>query len=103
MGYSWGPDQRGRIARDSAQKRVTREIGVVPDEIPLLIAAQDIFVTKRDIHVVRLTYRLTTARFVLTLSEEHSAFQWVSPRDLTKLNLDNITRQAVFSASDIPL
>ena len=98
----------GRINVDesleTALKRELREeIGVVPDEIPLLIAAQDIFVTKRDIHVVRLTYRLTITRFVPTLSEEHSAFQWVSPHDLTKLNLDNITRQAVFSASDIPL
>lgn len=98
----------GRINVDESleaalRRELREEIGRVPDELPKLIAAQDIFVAPRDLHVVRLTYRLTTTQFDPILSEEHSAFQWVSTHALMKLNLDSITRQAVFPTDNMSL
>lgn len=42
-----------------------------------IIAAQDIFVTHKNIHVVRLTY-IAAATGEIRLSEEHTNFAWMT-------------------------
>ena len=59
-------------------REVYEEIGVDFDGIPELIAAQDIFLAKSDVHVVRLTYRLKQNITPILLSDEHSEFRYVS-------------------------
>lgn len=61
---------------DALRREAREEIGVELSGEPELLAAQDIFVEAKDLHVVRLTYRLAADIQEITLSDEHSEYGW---------------------------
>ncbi len=65
------------------------EIGCDISVSPRLIAAQDIFVDTKNLHVVRLIYAIEVdTTLVITLSDEHGAYQWVEPDALASLSIE---------------
>lgn len=85
----------GRITPDeellvALQREVREEIGVeLPaDARPELLAAQDIIVAAKELHVVRLTYRLPLDISTITLSGEHTGFRWFTTAELKELSLE---------------
>lgn len=71
----------GRISPDESlidalRREIREETGLLLISEPSLIAAQDIFAPKKDLHVVRLTYK-GTADGQVKLSEEHEDFSWM--------------------------
>jgi 8-oxo-dGTP diphosphatase len=73
---------------DALKREITEEIGYTLTNIPKLLAAQDIFVEKKNLHVVRLTYLVNENVKDIKLSKEHSNYSWISLDDLYTLNLD---------------
>jgi len=73
----------GRISPDETlyeglARELNEEIGLtdtIPE--PQLLAAQDIIVKAKDLHVVRLTYRINCDLKMIRLSDEHSDYRWV--------------------------
>lgn len=63
------------------QRELQEEIGITLNSAPLLINAQDIFVSNKDLHVVRLTYRTRQDIDSLEHSDEHQAAAWLSLED----------------------
>lgn len=57
---------------DALQREVREEIGASFSAAPKLLRAQDIFVERKDLHVVRLTYIVDENVAVAKLSDEHS-------------------------------
>lgn len=88
----------GRINADSEllknlMREVSEETGLDMTSTPKLIAAQDIFNTEQERHIVRLTYT-GTAEGEPRLSEEHTEHMWVTLEDLHALkNLDKYLRE----------
>jgi len=72
------------------RREIHEEIGVeLPaDAQPELLAAQDIIVPARSLHVVRLTYRLTLDIDTVTLSNEHTGYKWFASPELKELSLE---------------
>lgn len=72
------------------QREVREEIGVeMPADIqPELLAAQDIIVPAKNLHVVRLTYRLALDIDAITLSGEHTAYRWFTFDEFKGLSLE---------------
>lgn len=71
----------GRINPDESLmaalgREVKEETGMSLESADELLAAQDIFVDKAEVHVVRLTYR-GKATGDVKLSDEHDAFKWM--------------------------
>jgi 8-oxo-dGTP diphosphatase len=90
----------GRIMPDEAlHEALTRELGeeiglrTVPD--PQLIAAQDIFVKNKDLHVVRLTYRVSCDFETIRLSDEHSDYRWVSPHEIKSMVIEPYLKEVL--------
>jgi 8-oxo-dGTP diphosphatase len=75
-------------------REVEEETGLRLNSEPELLCAQDIFVEKADLHVVRLTYRGKAAGEV-TVSEEHSSYKWVDEKELLSENIDPYVRTAI--------
>lgn len=69
-------------------REIQEETGVTLTATPELLAAQDIFATNRDLHVVRLTYRVDADPTDIILSHEHQAYRWVSLEDALILNVE---------------
>ena len=89
----------GRINEDepllkALRREVAEETGLSLAGDPELLAAQDIFVEKADLHVVRLTY-LGNAEGEVVLSEEHGAYKWSDKDALLAENTDPYLREAV--------
>lgn len=87
----------GRINEDepllqALQREVTEETGLTLKDEPDLLFAQDIFVEKADLHVVRLTYTGNASGDVV-LSDEHSSHQWVTKAELLAENIDPYLRK----------
>lgn len=85
----------GRITPDeellvALQREVREETGVeLPANArPELLAAQDIIVAAKELHVVRLTYRLPLAIDTITLSGEHTGYRWFTAAELKELSLE---------------
>ena len=83
----------GRIEPDeylpeALKREVQEEIGHEIQSTPDLIAAQDIFVTKKELHVVRLTYILNEDVDDIDLSEEHEEYVWVHESQLETVNAE---------------
>ena len=57
-------------------REVKEETSMSLESADELLAAQDIFVDKAEVHVVRLTYR-GKATGDVKLSDEHDAFKWM--------------------------
>lgn len=72
------------------RREVAEETGVdLPaDFAPELLAAQDIMVPAKDLHVVRLTYRLDADIDEVTISGEHTGYKWFTGLELKKLSLE---------------
>jgi 8-oxo-dGTP pyrophosphatase MutT (NUDIX family) len=72
----------------------------------MLIKAQDIFVTTKDLHVVRLTYRLTEDVEDIILSDEHEEYVWVHESQLETVNVEPYLAEVLLqlnSANALPL
>ena len=83
----------GRINPDESlfeglKREVIEETGCVITSSPRLIAAQDIFVPTKEIHVVRLTYVLEENIADVILSEEHVDYKWIHESKVTSLNAE---------------
>lgn len=76
------------------RREIKEETGLDTAGDPVLLKAQDIFVEKADLHVVRLTYSLRGSGDV-TISDEHQEMRWVVPNELITLNLDPYLRQVL--------
>lgn len=90
----------GRIgSRETLLKALKREIveetNIKSIRDSKLLTAQDIFPVKDlNTHVVRLTYisRVTSSK--VTLSEEHSEYQWLTLKEISKLkHLDQYLKE----------
>jgi 8-oxo-dGTP diphosphatase len=66
---------------DALTRETKEETGLRLDTIDTLLAAQDIFVPSKELHVVRLTY-LANATGDVTISEEHSEHAWMTRRQI---------------------
>ncbi len=79
---------------EALRREITEETGLDVDDHFRLLAAQDIMVTTKDLHVVRLTYTAKGTGNVI-VSDEHQETTWVSREEALKLNLDPYLRQAL--------
>ncbi len=73
---------------DALVREVKEETGALLNGVPMLINAQDIFVPKKDLHVVRLTYRLRAEIKNITLSDEHTDYKWMTLEESKQLSLE---------------
>lgn len=77
---------------EALKREVNEETGLDIVGTPRLLAAQDIFVEQKDLHVVRLTYE-AEASGELTLSDEHYEYAWMSREQaLVDSSLDRYIR-----------
>jgi len=81
--------------REALARELGEEIGLtnVPD--PQLITAQDIFVKSKDLHVVRLTYRVNCDIKTIDLSDEHSDFRWVRADEIKGLLIEPYLKEVL--------
>lgn len=101
----------GRIEPDeylleALRREVQEEIGHEVQSTPMLIKAQDIFVTTKNLHVVRLTYRLTEDVEDIILSDEHEEYVWVHESQLETVNVEPYLAEVLSqlnSANALPL
>jgi 8-oxo-dGTP diphosphatase len=90
----------GRIEPDEALetalgREVTEETGLELESVTALLAAQDIFVATKDLHVVRLTY-LASATGDVTISDEHSEHAWMTKDQvLAEEHIDTYLREVL--------
>lgn len=93
----------GRIEVDepldqALAREVSEETGLVLSSSLELLAAQDIFASDKDLHVVRLTYltRLDHSEGDVQISDEHDDYKWMSKADiLAEEHVDNYLRDVV--------
>ena len=86
------PDENLTVA---LQREVKEELAVELTEKTALINAQDIFVTAKELHVVRLTYIVDQDIAALTLSEEHQAYRWCTIEDIIQQNVDPYLKETL--------
>ena len=79
---------------DALRREIKEETGLEILDKPVLLGAQDIFVKKADLHVVRLTYSLQGSGDII-ISDEHQEMRWVKPNEVITLNLDPYLRQVL--------
>lgn len=72
---------------DALIREIDEETGLSLSGEPTILAAQDIFVSSADLHVVRLTY-VTDAEGSLRLSDEHTDTMWMSIEEARKSHID---------------
>lgn len=75
-------------------REVKEEIGVELTANTQLLAAQDIFVEAKDLHVVRLTY-LAEFDGDIVIGDEHTEFNWLSINELKAAELDKYLAEIV--------
>lgn len=73
---------------DALRREIQEEIGHDLQSDPQLIAAQDIIVSSKDLHVVRLTYLIEEDVPNITLSDEHDDFRWISIAESDSITLE---------------
>jgi len=83
----------GRIEPDeylpeALKREVQEEVGYEIQSTPVLVAAQDIFVPAKELHVVRLTYTLKEDISSISLSDEHEEYVWVHESQLETVNAE---------------
>ena len=89
----------GRINMDerlheALAREVTEETGMELASVDSLLAAQDIFVPEKDLHVVRLTY-IGAADGDVTLSDEHSEYKWMTAAEALGQETDSYLAAAL--------
>ncbi len=95
----------GRIdpseALETALRReVMEETGLTVEGNFTLLAAQDIFVKAKDLHVVRLTYT-SSASGEINISDEHQEVQWANREQALALYLDPYLRLVFETNADL--
>lgn len=75
-------------------REVQEETGMTLVDNPVLLAAQDIFVSEKDFHTVRLTYR-GHASGEVKISDEHSEYIWMNVDEALTSELDPYTREVL--------
>lgn len=73
---------------DALKREIREEIGHEIIAVPELIAAQDIFVPSKNLHVVRLTYAIDEDVPEIRLSDEHNEYEWVGQTDVSSVNAE---------------
>lgn len=73
---------------DALKREITEEIGFDISSTPELLAAQDIFVASKKLHVVRLTYTVHDNPTAIHLSDEHISYKWIDKNSLSTLNTE---------------
>lgn len=88
-----GRIDKGSSLLENLRREIMEETGLVMTSEPKLITAQDII--KTDKHVVRLTY-LGEADGEVKLSEEHSAYKWISLEEISMLEpMDSYFKEVI--------
>lgn len=72
-----GRIEEGESLHDALVREVKEETSLVVSNVERLLAAQDIFVPEKDLHVVRLTY-IGSAEGTLAVSDEHDTGRWMT-------------------------
>lgn len=80
-------------------REVREEISVELQGTPKLLAAQDIFVPAKDLHVVRLTYLVYMDIDDIALSHEHQAHKWVTLDETSDMNIEPYLKQVLTDSS----
>jgi 8-oxo-dGTP pyrophosphatase MutT (NUDIX family) len=80
---------------DALRRELHEELGVDLVGTPTLINAQDIFVPTKDLHVVRLTYLHNMEEGVITLSDEHLEYKWLSINDVLQLTVEPFLKETL--------
>ena len=84
---------------DALRREVKEETGLELENTDALLAAQDIFASDKDLHVVRLTY-VGSASGEVTLSDEHDTHKWMSKADIkSEVHVDSYLKQ-IFDEKD---
>lgn len=75
---------------DALVREVKEELNIELSGTTKLLNAQDIFVEKKQLHVVRLTYlaEQNINSGLIKLSDEHQAFAWYDLQDIKSINID---------------
>lgn len=79
---------------DALAREVYEETALKIDSYELL-AAQDIFVEDKDLHVVRLTYIGKAIGDEITISDEHSEYKWMTKQQVINEPLDKYLMQLI--------
>lgn len=79
---------------EALMREIKEETNLNIGSMPKLLAAQDIFASHVDLHVVRLTY-LLKGEGIPALSDEHEEFQWLTAEEALASQLDPYTREVL--------
>lgn len=81
------------------KREVQEELGINLTGDTTLLAAQDIILPNKNLHVVRLTYIATqdVLDSNITLSTEHTGFRWFSRADLKNLDVEPYLKEVILS------
>lgn len=82
------------------RREITEETGLTVEDDFTLLAAQDIFVESKDLHVVRLTY-LAYKSGEPKMSSEHQELTWATKDQALSLNLDPYLRAVLEASADL--
>lgn len=79
------------------KREFMEELNVPLTAAPLLLNAQDIFVEKKQLHVVRLTYLAdqNISDSSVHLSSEHKEYCWATIENAMQLNLDPYLKETL--------
>ncbi len=83
------PTERLEQALD---REIREETQLTLSGVPKLIAAQDIIVPTKDLHVVRLTY-IAIADGDIVISGEHGEYYWMTQAEAIASHLDPYIRE----------
>lgn len=80
---------------DALIREISEEIHHNLKSEPALLKAQDIFVSHKDLHVVRLTYLTSEDISDIVLSDEHDDFTWRHIDDVEDLHIEPYLREVI--------
>lgn len=95
------PDE---LLSDALAREVREETGLTLGSTLELLAAQDIFAADKDIHVVRLTYRVRAEdnEGDVVISDEHDDYKWMTRAEvLSEEQLDSYLHEVLNSQEGI--
>lgn len=72
---------------DALKREISEETGLEITGTPTLIGAQDIFVPTKELHVVRLTYKISGAGTAV-ISDEHQDSKWMTIDEAREQTID---------------
>jgi len=77
---------------EALSREISEETGLTLTSMPRLLGAQDIFVSAKELHVVRLTY-VADGGGEAVMSHEHQNTKWASLDEALDVNLDPYLRE----------